>query len=97
MVGGVGSLYRCKPDGTARVYAHVLLILVDKSGSEISERYGAQSESILKLDLPCDVAQLQAPPSPRVCYRRCKGSCVSRWRARRSAWGIEKPSHLGQK
>jgi hypothetical protein len=62
MVGGVGSLYRCKPDGTARVYAHVLLILVDKSGSEISERYGAQSESILKLDLPCDVAQLQAPP-----------------------------------
>jgi len=63
MVGGVGSLYRCKPDGTASVYAHAWLILVDKSGSEISKRNGeSQSTAIVKLDLPCDIAQLQAPP-----------------------------------
>jgi hypothetical protein len=63
MVGGVGSLYRCRSDGLARVYAHALLILVDKSGSEISQRSGKdQSEAYVKLDLPCDVAQLQAPP-----------------------------------
>jgi hypothetical protein len=66
IVGGVGSLYRCrsdKSDGTARVYAHTLLILVDKSGSEIMQRSGGdQSTAFVALDLPCDVAQLQAPP-----------------------------------
>ncbi len=66
IVGGVGSLYRCrfdKSDGTARVYAHALLILVDKSGSEIMQRSGgAQSTAFVALDLPCDFAQLQASP-----------------------------------
>jgi hypothetical protein len=65
IVGGVGSFYRCVSDqsvGTASVYAHAWLILVDKSGSEISKRNGeSQSTAIVKLDLPCDLAQLQAP------------------------------------